>query len=99
VRITVSDTGVGIPAAKIQTVFEPFVQLDRSLTHVRDGSGLGLAISRDLARRMGGDIQVDSTVGQGSVFTLILPGAPAQPSTSADRRRTPKQSQDAEQAG
>jgi PAS domain S-box-containing protein len=75
VRITVRDTGMGIPTDKLAAVFEPFVQLDRSLTHLRDGSGLGLAISRNLARRMDGDIEVESEVGRGSAFTLTLPRA------------------------
>jgi signal transduction histidine kinase len=73
VRIVVRDTGVGIPSEKLQEVFEPFVQLDRSLTNTREGSGLGLAISRDLARAMGGDLTAESTLGCGSTFVLTLP--------------------------
>ena len=76
VRVFVRDTGVGIPAEKLQAVFEPFVQLDRSLTNVGEGSGLGLSISRDLARGMGGDLVAVSTVGVGSTFILTLPSAP-----------------------
>jgi len=76
-RITVRDTGVGIPPEKLQLVFEPFVQLDRSLTSTREGSGLGLAISRDLARAMAGDLVAESTVGKGSSFILTLPLAHA----------------------
>lgn len=72
VRILVRDTGIGIPAEKLHAIFEPFVQLDRSLTNVQEGSGLGLAISRDLARAMGGDLVVDSTQGSGSTFVLTL---------------------------
>ena len=72
VHIYVSDTGSGIPAEKLQTIFEPFVQLDRSLTNVREGIGLGLAISRDLARGMGGDLTVESALGTGSTFILTL---------------------------
>lgn len=72
-RITVRDTGVGIPPEKLQVVFEPFVQLDRSLTSAREGAGLGLAISRDLALAMGGDLVAESTVGRGSSFILTLP--------------------------
>ena len=76
VAITVSDTGIGVASDEQEKIFEPFVQLDRSLTKVRDGIGLGLAISRDLARGMGGEITVASAgVGQGSQFVLTLPRA------------------------
>jgi PAS domain S-box-containing protein len=70
--IRVSDTGIGIPADKLQAVFEPFVQIGRALNSPGEGTGLGLAISRDLARGMGGDLTVESVPGQGSVFTLTL---------------------------
>ncbi|HEU4564056.1 MAG TPA: PAS domain-containing sensor histidine kinase [Gemmatimonadaceae bacterium] len=72
VSIAVQDTGPGIPADKCEAIFEPFVQLGRSLTSRHEGTGLGLAISRDLARAMGGDVTVESTVGQGATFTLWL---------------------------
>jgi signal transduction histidine kinase len=73
--IKVSDTGVGIPLEKQEAIFEPFVQLGRSLSSAHEGTGLGLAISRDLARAMNGDLEVESTVGSGSTFTLRLPRA------------------------
>ena len=73
VLIHVEDNGPGIPPEKHEAVFEPFVQLDRGLTRRTDGTGLGLAISRGLARGMGGDVQVRSDVGVGSVFTVTLP--------------------------
>ncbi|HSU16447.1 MAG TPA: PAS domain S-box protein [Longimicrobium sp.] len=76
VAIRVRDTGIGIPADKLEAVFEPFVQVGRSLTHPAEGTGLGLAISRDLARGMGGDLTAVSTEGKGSVFSLTLPLSP-----------------------
>jgi PAS domain S-box-containing protein len=76
VRIHVADTGTGIPSDKLDSVFEPFVQLGRGLSSTQEGTGLGLAISRDLARGMGGDLTAQSVVGEGSTFTLRLPRAP-----------------------
>jgi len=73
VVLTVLDTGSGIPKDKLDSIFEPFVQVGRTLTSSREGAGLGLAISRDLARGMGGDISVDSRIGVGSEFKLTLP--------------------------
>jgi signal transduction histidine kinase len=73
VAIHVSDTGAGIAADKLERIFEPFVQLDRSLTSAQEGTGLGLAISRDLALALGGELRVESTPGEGSRFTLELP--------------------------
>ena len=73
VQLTVSDSGVGIPADRLDAIFEPFVQIDRGLTSRQEGTGLGLAISRDLARHMGGDLTASSTAGVGSSFTLSLP--------------------------
>ncbi|MGZ8376126.1 MAG: ATP-binding protein [Gemmatirosa sp.] len=75
VVLRVADTGVGIPADKLDAVFEPFVQIGRALNNPGEGTGLGLAISRDLARGMGGDLTVESTLGVGSTFTLTLPRA------------------------
>jgi signal transduction histidine kinase len=73
VAIRVKDTGRGIPADKIEQIFEPFLQLDRKLTREADGVGLGLAISRDLARAMRGDLTAESVLGEGSTFVLTLP--------------------------
>ena len=73
VAIHVSDTGRGIPPDKLDLIFEPFVQLDASFSARMEGTGLGLAISRELARSMGGEISVASSLGEGSTFTLTLP--------------------------
>ena len=73
----VSDTGIGIPDDKHESIFDPFVQVHRNLTRSTEGTGLGLAISRDLARGMGGDLNVTSAVGQGSTFQLRLVAANA----------------------
>jgi signal transduction histidine kinase len=69
----VTDTGMGIPADRLEDIFEPFVQVNGSLTREEGGAGLGLSISRDLARGMGGELTVASTLGEGSVFSLVLP--------------------------
>jgi PAS domain S-box-containing protein len=73
ILIHVRDSGCGIPAEQLQRVFDPFVQVERQRVATQQrGVGLGLAISRDLARAMGGDITVQSTVDVGSVFTVHL---------------------------
>ena len=72
VAIIVEDTGPGIPPDKREAIFEPFVQLDRSLTQPREGLGLGLAISRDLARGMFGDLTVDADATPGARFVLTM---------------------------
>ncbi|HEY2026532.1 MAG TPA: HAMP domain-containing sensor histidine kinase [Gemmatimonadaceae bacterium] len=75
--VNVSDTGVGIEADRIDSIFDPFVQVDRTLSRPHEGVGLGLSISRDLVRGMGGTLTVRSTPGVGSTFTVRLrrPGA------------------------
>jgi PAS domain S-box-containing protein len=73
VLIRVRDTGPGIPADKLEQIFEPFVQLRPSGSLPAGGTGLGLPISRDLARAMGGNVTATSTLGVGSAFTVTLP--------------------------
>ena len=75
VSLHVTDTGIGIPAERLESVFEPFVQVHRTLKDPTGGVGLGLAISRDLARGMGGELTVESTGAGGSTFTITLPRA------------------------
>jgi signal transduction histidine kinase len=72
-RLTVRDTGIGIEADHLERVFDPFVQLDRTLSSHHEGTGLGLSISRDLARAMGGEVSAESSPGVGSTFVLTLP--------------------------
>jgi signal transduction histidine kinase len=77
IALQVQDTGIGIEPWQMGTIFEPFVQLEPSLTRTTEGAGLGLAISRELTRGMGGEITVTSTPGEGSTFTVELPRAAA----------------------
>ncbi len=73
VTFRVSDTGPGIPAERLEDIFQPFTQIDMSHTRTRGGTGLGLTVSRRLARLLGGDVSVTSEVGKGSTFTVRLP--------------------------
>jgi signal transduction histidine kinase len=75
VRISVADQGLGIPAAEQQRVFEKFYRLDTELSRAGGGTGLGLYITRELVRRMGGTVSVESEPGVGSTFTIELPRA------------------------
>ncbi len=75
VRISVRDTGIGIAADKLESIFEPFVQVDAGRSRSHEGVGLGLAIARNLARGMGGDLTVESTLGAGSTFVVTMPRA------------------------
>ena len=73
VEIAVTDTGVGIPLADQERIFDPFAQGDSRLSRSHSGTGLGLALSRRLASLLGGELTVSSVVGSGSTFRLVLP--------------------------
>jgi signal transduction histidine kinase/CheY-like chemotaxis protein len=71
--VTVRDTGIGMSKEHMSRLFQPFVQADPSITQQYGGTGLGLTITRRFAQLLGGDVQVESTLGQGSAFTLHVP--------------------------
>ncbi|MDF1810106.1 MAG: ATP-binding protein [Phycisphaerales bacterium] len=72
IEIKVTDTGIGIPENKLKAIFDPFTQAQDNLTRNFGGAGLGLAVSRDLAKALGGNVTVKSTVQMGSTFTLTV---------------------------
>ena len=91
VRIDVRDTGSGITPEQLDAIFEPFVQVDASLTRRAGGTGLGLAIARQLTKAMGGTVSVRSAVGSGSTFSLTLPHAAQPEFPRIEQRHTPRE--------
>jgi two-component system phosphate regulon sensor histidine kinase PhoR len=73
VEIAVSDTGEGIPARHLPRIFERFYRVDAHRSREKGGTGLGLAIVKHAVQRLGGEVSVESTVGEGSTFTVRLP--------------------------
>ncbi|HEY8328564.1 MAG TPA: response regulator [Rhodanobacter sp.] len=100
IALTVSDTGIGIPADKFERIFNAFEQVDAGTSRQFGGTGLGLAISRRTARMLGGDLVLRSEPGRGSRFTVLLPETPpaivpadpADPDLAPDQQAAPSRS-------
>ena len=83
VDLTVTDQGIGIPAAEIDRIFERFYRVDPARHRSTGGTGLGLSIVKHVAASHGGEVRVWSVEGQGSTFTLTLPRKPGFPAVEA----------------
>jgi signal transduction histidine kinase len=77
VRVEVEDTGIGVPPEDCEKVFDEFHRAGNARLHERAGTGLGLTIARKIARDLGGDIEIQSTLGRGSTFTVTIPVPPS----------------------
>ena len=92
IEFRIADSGIGMTPEQLSRLFEPFTQADRSTTRKFGGTGLGLAITRRFARMMGGDIEVESALGRGSIFRLVLPlevKPAAEPAAASDQTPLP----------
>ena len=73
IRISIEDTGGGIPKEELNKIFDKFYQAEHYMTRKEGGSGLGLTIANEIVKMHGGEIEVKSSIGKGSVFSIIIP--------------------------